>query len=178
MAYNFHSGKMYSDQLDAALAGAVFTEDVKNGSFCVLGDLAPDTTYAAAGDFEYDVYEAAAPTAVTNEVVVVDYAGISEGEIAGNNYKMGIKLYDLTVPAGTITRVRRLHLHDKFWLAKDNFTSAPTVGEYAVIDATKYTLAPASSVTSGFAVKVLVKKDLTAGMSKKDDNYLVEVVAL
>lgn len=179
MASVFRSGRMYSEQIYAALASAVFSEDVKDGSICKLGDLVADTTYATTGDYEYDVYEAAAPTAVTDEVCIVDYAGISEGQINGVSYKIGNKLFDLTVPEGTYTRVRRLHLHDKFWLGEDNFYSEPTVGEYAELKANSYKHDPKTTLTgSQYGIKILLKKGLTTGNISNGYIYLCEVVAL
>lgn len=178
MAYNFYSGKMASDQLDSQLTNAVLEKDVFDGSLVVLGDLAKDDTYDADG-VEYDVYKADAPAAATDEVVIVDYAGISEGKIAGNNYKMGIKLFDLKVPAGTLTRVRRLALHDKFWLGEDNFASTPTVGKYAVATAGDFKHTPAAEKpASGYAIRILASKDFNAGTTIYGKQYFCEVVAL
>jgi len=181
MAYIFDSGKMVSDHNEAYITNAVFESAVKNGSFCVLGDLADDTTYDASGK-EYDVYEAAAPAAVTDEVVVVDYAGINELSYAGS-LKYGIKLYELMVPAGVATRVRRLVKHDKFWLAAGNFKGTPTkalaVGKYGILEANAYYLDCADAAPqAGFAVKILIAKDLTVGMKSEGKQYLCEVVQL
>lgn len=174
----FKEGKMASNVLDSMLANAVSTEAIYDGSLVVLGDLAADTTYDNNG-LEYDTYEAAKPAAATDEVVIADYAGIQEGAIGGNIYKEGVKLYDLEIPAGEIYRVRRLALHDKFWLGEANFASEPTVGEYATATASAYTHTPASSLPqSGYAIKVLLQEDLTAGMTSQGSLYLCEVVQL
>lgn len=179
MAYTFKEGKMASNVLDSMLAGGVSASALKDGSLVVLGDLVADTTYIASGDYQYDVYELSLPAAATDEVAIVDYAGISEGPIAGNVYKMGNKLYDLEVPAGELTRVRRLALHDKFWLGEDNFESTPTVGEFAEAKASSGKHDPKSSLTGGqYGIKVLLEKDLTAGMKSVGKIYLCEVVAL
>lgn len=169
---------MVSNQLDAALANAVAEAALPDGALVVLGDVLADSTYA--GELEYDTYEAAAPAAATDEVVIVDYAGISQAAIAGNQYKgISTKLVNLDVPVGTPTRVRRLYLHDKFWLGADNFASAPTVGEYAVAAAGEFTHAPAAALPEGgYAVKILVEKDLNIGMRLDGKMYLVEVVQL
>ena len=181
MAYIMYSGKMVSDQIDAYLTNGVAETDLKDGYLVVLGDLADDTTYDTQTFHgkEYDVYEAAKPAAATDEVAIIDYAGISEGEINGNEYKIGKKLFDLTIPAGTNFRVRRLNLHDKFWLGASNFVAAPTVGEFATATANdgRFTAAQAAP-QAGLAVKVLVEKDLTTGMRSNGKMYLVEVVQL
>ena len=183
MAYIMYSGKMVSDQIDAYLTNGVAETDLKDGYLVALGDLATDTTYDPQGALthgvEYDVYEADVPAAATDEVGIIDYAGISEGEINGNEYKIGKKLFDLTIPAGTNFRVRRLNLHDKFWLGASNFVAAPTVGEFATATANdgRFTAAQ-TAPQAGLAVKVLVEKDLTTGMRSNGKMYLVEVVQL
>jgi hypothetical protein len=179
MAKVMYSGKMVSDQIDAYLTNGVAETDLHDGDLVALGNLVADTTYVATGDVQYDLYAAAYPAAATDEVVIIDYAGISEGEINGNEYKIGKKLYNLTVPAGTNFRVRRLALHDKFWLGEGNFASEPTVGQFAKATAAAGTLTPAADKpASGLAVKVQAVKDLTTGMKAQGKIYLVEVVQL
>lgn len=178
MANVFKRGKMISGVVDSYLTNAISASVVPDGALVVLGDLVADTTYDANG-VEYDTYTATAPAAATDEVAIVDYAGISEGAIAGNEYKMGIKLYGLQVPAGQIMRVRRFGLHDKFWLGEDNFASEPTVGKYAKATAAAFTHTPSDTLpASGYAIKVLLKEDLTTGMRSNGDIYLCEVVQL
>ena len=182
MANVFKTGKMISNVVDSYLANAVSDVAVPDGALVSLGDLAADTTYSATGK-EYDTYVAAAPTSATAEVVIADYAGIEEysesGYTKNNVIKQGIKLYGLQIPAGTIYRVRRLALHDKFWLGDGNFTSAPTVGQFAAVGQNKFTHTPAASKPgSGYAIKILVEEDLTTGMSSNGKIYLCEVVQL
>jgi hypothetical protein len=176
MANVFKSGKMISNQIDSYLANAVSDVEMLDGALVKLGDLAEDLTYVDDG-VEYDTYKAVAAVD-GEEVAIVDYAGTSEGEIAGNNYKMGAKLYDLKVLPGKITRVRRLNLHDKFWLGEDNFESAPVVGKYAKVGADFKHLPAEDKPASGYAVKVLVSEDFTAGMKSEGKLYLCEVVSL
>ena len=184
MAANvFKTGKMISNVVDSYLANAVSTVAVPDGAFVTLGELAVDDTYAANGK-EYDTYVATAPAAATGyEIVICDYAGIEEysesGYTPNNVIKYGIKLYGLTVPANTIYRVRRLALHDKFWLGAGNFASAPTVGQFAKATANAFTATPsASKPQNGFAIKILVEEDLTTGMKSDGKIYLCEVVQL
>ncbi len=184
MAYLFFAGKMLSQDADSQVTNALFQVNnanapVKDGSLVVLGELAEDDTYRAQGDVEYDVYLATAPAAVTDEVVLVDYAGISGGDINENYYKMGVKLFNLEAPEGEIVRVRRLHKHDKFWLGESNFASKPTVGQYAIATAGSCLHTPAASLTAGqYNIKILREQDLTAGMVSKGLMYLCEVVEL
>lgn len=178
MAKLFYAGKMLSMDADSQVTNGInASADIDDGSLVVLGNLAADTTYAARGDIEHDLYEAAAPAAATDEVVIVDLAGISGGEIGGNYYKMGVKLFDLKAPKGEPFRVRRLHKHDKFWLGAGNFTSAPTVGQYAGAKASEFRHEPKAAATGGqYAIKILKEEDLTTGMESNGKRYLCEVV--
>ena len=177
MAYLFFAGKMLSQDADSQVTNAVLESAVKDGSLVALGDLADDLTYAASGDYEYDLYEAAAPAAATDEVAIIDLADRDGGEINDNYYRMGIKLYNLERPAGEPARVRRLHKHDKFWLGEDNFESTPTVGEYAEAKASSFKHDPKSSHTPGqYGIKILKEQDLTTGMESNGKMYLCEVI--
>lgn len=173
----FKTGKMMSDIVDAAITNGKGEVAIIDGGIVVLGDLVADSAYSS--QFEYDVYEMEAPAAATDEVAIVDYAGVQEGTIGGNQYKVGIKLHNLSVPAGTLSRVRRLHLHDKFWLGAANFDAAPVVGKYATAEASKFTHKKATALPeAGYAVKILAEEDLTVGMRTEGKIYLVEVVQL
>ena len=175
MAFTMKSGKMASNVLDSMLANAKATEAIKDGSLIKLGDLIEDDVY---GDADYDTYKAEKP-ADGEEVVIADYAGISEGAIAGNEYKLGVKLHDLMIPAGAIFRVRRLALHDKFWLGQDNFDTIPTVGKFATAETGKYEhKVAAEKPVAGYGVKIIAEKGMTAGMKADGKLFLCEVIHL
>jgi len=179
MAYLMFAGKMLSQDADSQVTNAKFEAAVKDGSLVVLGNLAADDTYAASGDYQYDVYQGAAPAAATDEVAIVDMADISGGNINDNYYRLGNKLFNLEAPAGRVVRVRRLHKHDKFWLGGSNFTSTPTVGQYAEAKASEYRHEPKAAATGGqYAIKILKEQDLTTGMQSNGKMYLCEVVDL
>ena len=179
MAYLFFAGKMLSQDADSQLTGALLEAAVKNGSLVELGDLAADITYAASGDYEYDVYEAAAPSAVDVEVAIVDLPLVDGGIIGGNYYKLGANLFNLEAPAGEIVRVRRLHKHDKFWLGASNFASAPTVGQYAIATKDSFLHTPAAAIVPGqYNIKIQKEQHLTTGMEDEGLMYLCEVVDL
>lgn len=173
----FKAGKMVSNVVDAALANGVGARPVIDGAIVVLRNLYEDPDFLE--NYEYDVYEMVAPDEPTDEIAIVDYAGISEDDISGNRYKIGNKLYGLSVPTGVPTRVRRLALHDKFWLGDGNFSAKPMVGEYATAKKGSYLHAPVASLPkNGYAVKILSAESLTAGMASVGMKYLCEVVQL
>ena len=173
----FKAGKMVSNVVDAALVNGVAMKPVIDGAIVVLGKLYADPDFLE--DYEYDVYEMTAPNEPTDEIAIVDYSGIQEGDISGNRYKIGDELYGLTVPTGTPTRVRRLVLHDKFWLGDGNFSVKPVVGEYATAKKGSNLHVPMASMPkNGYAVKILSEESLTAGMMSVGRKYLCEVIQL
>lgn len=183
----FFAGKMGSQQLDVLLANAYIVDgegeaiEAPDGGLVELKDLRADDTYSADG-LQYDVYDAEKPGEEPKDLALIDYAGISEGEIAGNEYKIGIKLYNLNVPAGVITRVRRPMLHDKFWLGEDNYDFDPKLGDLAGVKANdfkhaKITLAEGKE-PEGYAVKVRIVRELTTGTRSQGKMFLNEVVSL
>ena len=187
MAKVFRAAEMMSEDVQSYVISCQYQEGSKDapiadGSFVKLGELKPDETYIKGGsDKDYNVYLASKPTAVTDEVVVIDYPGVSEGTISGNSYRMGVKLFDLVAPAGRPVRARRLALHDRFWLGEGNFASTPVVGNIAGLEANKTTLkdSGAKTITEGqLNVKIHLGKDFNYGQSASGKLYLCEVVGL
>ena len=183
MAKVFRAAEMMSEDVQSYVISCQYQvasadAPIEDGSFVKLGELKPDTTYAAAGDKDYNVYLASMPTAVTDKVVVIDYPGVAEGSIAGNSYRMGVKLFDLVAPAGRPVRARRLALGDRFWLGEDNFAAAVDNNGYAILTANDVRLTPASAAGDNFAVKIHLGKDFNYGQSAKGKLYLCEVVGL
>lgn len=186
----FSKGLMASEDVQSMVGSLKFyAEDayaaIHDGAFVVLGDLDLDNVYSTTS-VDYNVYTAKAPEAETDEVVVVDIAGISEGIIAGNTYRIGNKLVDLEASAGYPVRFRRLAKHDKFWLGEGNFASTPTEGEYAILTAGDTVLTPsATEPADQFGVKIIATQDATVGqlVARNDSDefemsYLCEVVSL
>ena len=183
MAKVFRAAEMMSEDVQSYVISCQYQvasadAPIEDGSFVKLGELKPDTTYAAAGDKDYNVYLASMPTAVTDKVVVIDYPGVSEGSIAGNSYRMGVKLFDLVAPAGRPVRARRLALGDRFWLGEDNFAADVGANGYATLTANDVRLTPAAAAGDNFAVKIHLGKDFNYGQSAKGKLYLCEVVGL
>ena len=186
----FSKGLMASEDVQSFVKSAKFyAEDayaeIDDGSFVVLGDLDLDNVYSTTS-VDYNVYKATAPAAVTDPVWIVDIADISQGVIAGNNYKIGDKLVDLKARPGFAVRVRRPVLGDMFWLGEGGFVAAPGENKYATLTANDTRLtAAADDSAEGFTVKIQATKDLVVGQSvyKNDDEtyeqlYLCEVVKL
>ena len=117
----FAKSNMMSNDVQSYVVSAKFYDtdgnaaEINDGAFLVLGDHDDNVVY---GTKDYNVYKAAAPTADNQVVVVVDLDGISQGVIAGNNYKIGQKTTDLICRPGFPFRVRRLAMYDQFWLGE------------------------------------------------------------
>lgn len=185
MAKVFRAAEMMSEDVQSYVISCQYQAagvdaPIEDGSFVKLGELKDDKTYTA-GDKDYNVYLASQPTAVTDEVVVIDYPGVSEGTISGNSYRIGVKLFDLVAPAGRPVRARRLALHDRFWLGEGNFDGAVVVGNIAGLEANKTTLkdSGAKDITPNqLNVKIHLGKDFNYGQSASGKLYLCEVVGL
>ena len=184
----FSKGLMASEDIQSYVGSTKFTADdeyaaVMDGAFVVLGDLDLDGVYSATS-VDYNVYKSSAPAALTDKVVVVDIAGVSEGVIAGNTYKIGVKLTDLQAEPGFAVRFRRLAVGDKFWLGEGCFKTAPGENKFATLTANDVVLTPAAAAGDGFAVAIKASKDLTTGqvVAKNGESYeqlyLCEVVQL
>ena len=163
--------------------------EIHDGALVVLGELAPNDPYNVGmrngveinGYKDDNVYIATAPEAATDDVVIVDLAEVTQGPIAGNVYKMGIKLFGLVGEAGMPVRARIPMKHDKFWLSTDCFTGDVTVGQYAVPAAAGDThFAPAATKpASGFCVAIEDSRDFVAGNTIVGENgklYLCRVL--
>ena len=136
--------------------------DVGDGAIVVVGELLDHDVYPGTKDM--NKRKITAPTANTDKVAIVDYVGVSEADVMGVNYRVGDKIYGLYPKAGQATRVRDLILGDEFFLLTGNFTSAPTVGQYAEVTANSTLLTPVATPTEGVtAVRIEYSKNLVTG---------------
>lgn len=61
--------------------------EVQDGSFVVMGDSVEHEVYTGTPDL--NVRKLTAPDAVTDNVVVVDYVGVSHADVVGVRYRVG-----------------------------------------------------------------------------------------
>lgn len=110
----------------------------------------------------------------------VDYVGVNTADVMHVQYRVGDKVAGIGVPAGEHTRVRMVELGDEFYLGDENFASAPTVGQFAVVPAAdQTTLTPAAAKpASGFAIKIDDTKPLIMGQVNNGKLYRCRVVQL
>lgn len=183
---------MASESVQSYLVSVKYKADdeyaeIHDGALVTLGDLAPNDVYnvgdrnganpAIEGYKDDNVYIATAPVATTDKVVIVDLAEVSQGPIAGNVYKMGIKLYGLVGEAGMPVRARRLIEGDKFWLQTDCFTAEPTVGQFATATANDTHHTPSTDrPADGYCVKIQDARPFVTGNTVRGKLYLCEVL--
>ena len=176
----FYQGLMASESVQSYVGSLKFKAngdyaEIHDGALVVLGDLADSVSYDGTKDD--NVYEAEAPKAVTDEVVIVDLAEISQGVIAGNNYKMGIKLVGLRCMPGYAARYRHPMKNDRFWVSGDCFDKAPEVGKFADDKANDTHFAALNEkAAEGFCVKVIDSRDFTVGNGAYGSMYLCRVL--
>ena len=180
----FACAEMASEDVQSYCVSAKFYANeayakIHDGALVVLGDLDTNDAY---GTPDYNVYKATEPTAVTDDVVIVDLGGINEATVQGNIMKIGNKLVDLEAGEGIAVRCRRLMKGDRMWLGRGLFTAAPTVGKFAGTTANNTLLTPSQEAPAGgLKLKVLASKGLTVGQSAYAESagyeqlYLCEV---
>ena len=164
----FACAEMASEDVQSYCVSAKFYADdayakIHDGALVVLGDLDTNDAY---GTPDYNIYKATKPTAVADEVVIVDLGGINEATVQGNIMKIGNKLVDLEAGEGIAVRCRRLIKGDRMWMGRGLFTAAPTVGQFAGTTANNTLLTPSQDApAAGLKLKVLASKGLTVGQS-------------
>lgn len=165
----FYKALMASEDVKSYLGSAKFQDageyaEIHDGALVVLGDLAENNAYGA-GVKDDNVYLCKAPENDTDPVVIVDISEVSQGVIAGNNYKIGIKAVGLRQEAGYPVRYRVPMKHDRFWISGDCFNGDPTIGQYAIPVANSTKFAPNATDASAdkFCVKIIDARDFTVG---------------
>lgn len=178
----FSHYKMTSEYDGSKLVSGVFYADdavaaVEDGTIVEIGDVVNHSVFAGMKDF--DNRKVTLPTANSTRLGVVDYVGVSEGMIAGNLYREGIKTAGLTCPAGRPTRVRVLEVGDTFFTASGNFdvSVVPEPGKYAAPTTGGLWLASAEAAESGLCIKIEGTKPLTQGTTDVDTLYFCTVVS-
>lgn len=163
--------QMASEDVKSYLhTGVFYAEDepaqVYDGAVVVVGELLDHDVYAGMKDM--NKHKLTAPAATTDYVSVVDYVGVNKADVYGDGtvvYNIGEKILGVQPKVGENVRVRDLKPFDKFFIAVDNFTAEPTVGEYAQPTANDTRWTPVAAQTAGTTtVRVEYTKPLIAGM--------------
>lgn len=181
MSKVFLKSLMASEDVKAYIGTGVFYSGttktaIDDGAAVVVGALEDSDAYAGLKDI--NTRKLTAPAAVTAKVALVDYVGVSSGDIAGVNYREGIKTAGLQAPAGATVRYRIPQVGDTFWLGSDNFGSGtPVAGKYGILTANATTFAVADAATANFCFAIETTKNLVEGAVNTDTLYFCRVVA-
>lgn len=189
----FQKTNMVSESVPAAMRSGLFhtaleaEAAVDSGALVIASVLADNeiyNSYLGAGALkDFNTFIVKAPvtgdvTATNANVYIVDPVKVSEGTINGNIYREGAKTLGLAGVAGEKVAIRKLFLADQFILGADNFASAPTAGQYAILANGVTTLAPAAAIPStGFCARVECAWHVSQGITAID-GYLLTVVQL
>ena len=124
--------------------------DLDNGAFVI--ETTPTQTQWATNDM--NSYIATAPTTAglnLKDLLVIDSSDVAR--IDGFKVNVADPRYNY-VPAGTPAKARLLTKGDEFAISASAFSSAPTVGQFAIPANGIYTLAPSATQTGA---KVIVE---------------------
>lgn len=173
----FQKNLMASEDVKAYLGSGVSTTIAFNdGDAVKVGDLA-STSDVNVRTLTYGGADCDA---------IVDYVGVSHGQIQGVTYKEGVKTAGLSAEVGELVRYRKPVVGDSFWLAKGNTVGtvvvgtsylSPTVtdsGAGTTADGT-WTVAASPAATS-MSLKVEASKNLITGTRNADVLYFCTVV--
>lgn len=177
----FQKTNMISEFVPSAMRTGLFQTAlgvdaaVDAGAFVIAGELADHEVYneylgvGALKDFNVFITRAPVAADVTATAVhlyVVEPIKIGEGIIMDNTYRYGAKTLGLSGLAGEKVAMRKLYQGDQFILGVDNFVSAPTAGEFAVLTADSTELTPAAAKpATGFAVRVECEWGIAQGIT-------------
>lgn len=171
---NFEKILMASEDVKSYLVSGVCESELFDGAVVKIGDLVDHEVYKGLKDMNTRTIEAGYEAG--KRYGIVDYVGVSEGAIAGVNYREGIKTAGLPVPAGRATRVRIPQIGDEFFLGDGNFSAAPTAGSEYVPTADGLFEAGASG--NGFAIKVEFETDKVVGQVNDSKKYFCTVMSI
>lgn len=152
--------------------------EVEDGALVSIKEIRDHDLYANVKDLNarnITAYDSSAPI-----YGVVDYVGVSHGDVMGVTYRVGNKIAGTFPVAGEGTRVRMLSLGDEFYLGDENFDADPAVGSFAIPENGKTTWKIQSSIaTSGLCIELEDDRDLIMGQAYEGSKlYRCRVVKL
>jgi hypothetical protein len=178
----FWKNQMLSEDVNSYLVSGKYVDEngkvaeIHDGALVVVGDFINHAYYEGVKDLSCRTLTA--PEAPTDEIVIVDLAERSHGEVMGVDYRIGRKTAGMTAIAGIPVRCRKLAKIDSFIIGAGNINGEAVVGEYLVPEGSGSTLFVPSveKATEGICVKVETDMPLTEGVIDTDVKYLCTVV--
>lgn len=180
---------MASESVNSYMRSGILTAEdepveINSGDFLIVKGLMKNEVLEYFGQetkdfnkFEMRLPETADVTKTNATVYVADPVAVSSGDIMGVTYREGVKTLGVTVPADEPASLRKLVVDDMFYLSKDNFVSAPTVGQFAVLTNNDARLTPAAADTAnGLCIAIEDSKPFVEGIDVSATGYLCRVV--
>lgn len=186
--YFVQPSRMESQFVETKCVSVIFQStgvnaSVTNGTLAVLGGFYNEPVYTAAyGSNMIDINTRLATLPSTPTVAgvgIIDIATVPSATGMGNTYRIGSQTLGLTADAGVPVRFRKFALDDTLFVGSDNFTAAPTVGQYAIVDSATGKFAPsATQPGTGLVAKVEKSSALTQGVDGSVTQYFLRVLQL
>jgi hypothetical protein len=164
----FKAGQMASKHIDSYLKNVVHpTSDLDNGNVVIVTGLQSG---------QRDLWTAATPSDVTaQEVFIIDEP--VRNLISGLYAIDVVDPREMYVPAGRTCKARKILHGDTCYITALGFSSAPTVGQFAIPANGSLKLAPASSATGAKIIfKVVATESFFVGVETVS-GYRLECVA-
>ena len=172
----FVSRKMEADYVGTDLATVSFSTDKDNGALCVLGNAVSSSVFNQTLDMNH--YNGQNPANVkTDSIYVVDSADVFQ--CSGLREDI-VDPRAFSVPAGSITRAKKLVSGDEGWWSEGNFsTTNITIGTSYVIPAAnsdKWSVIASASTDSRLIGKVVASETVAVG-GNFVPGYRVRIIA-
>ena len=183
----FQASRMESQFVETDLISVIFQSagvdaSVTDGTLAVLSGFYNESVYTSAfGVNTLDINTRIATVTATPTIAgvgVIDLAVVPTATGMGNTYRLGTQTIGLTADAGVPVRFRKFMLDDSFFTGGDNFSSAPTVGQYAIVGASGNWVPSATQPATGLVAKVEKSGALTQGIDPSVTQYFLRIVQL
>lgn len=181
----FQASRMESQFVETDLLSVIYQSGAVNatvtdGTLAVLGGFYNEPVYTSAfGANTLDINTRIATVTATPTVAgvgVINIATVPSATGMGNTYRLGTQTIGLTADAGVPVRFRKFMVDDTFFTGGDNFSSAPTVGQYAIVGASGNWAPSATQPATGLVAKVEKSGALTQGIDASVTQYFLRIV--
>ncbi|WP_297419562.1 hypothetical protein [Clostridium sp.] len=182
----FQPGRMESQYVNTKVVSVMYQASgvnapVVDGTLAVLGGFYTDPIYTAAyGSNITDINTRIATlpaSATVSGVGVIDVSTVPTASgVDGTTYKIGSETIGLSVEGGKPVRFRKFVIDDTFFTSLDNFTAAPTVGQYAIVDASGNWKPSATIPTSGTTAQIISTNVVSRGVAADVTQYFMLIV--
>lgn len=178
----FWKNQMLSEDVNSYLVSGKYVDEngevaeIHDGAIVAVGAFIDHAYYAGVKDLSCREFKA--PQSAEDDLVIIDVAERSHGDIMGVDYRIGRKTAGMVGEAGVPVRGRKLAKIDSFIIGAGNIEGKAVVGQYLVPKYNGSTLfvPAAEKATEGICVRVETDMPLTEGVIDTDIKYLCTVV--